>query len=151
MEALRSRRTAADGGVVLCMLAFAVLCAFAPASRNIAPSTASTAGNIRAEPVPVVAGVAALTPIGRDAAADPSVVAIEREWDTEQDLPAIISWWDEERWTALEDQQVAAVSASRYAVGRVAKRVASAATSVLVDVRSTVMTGGVEGTSPSGV
>ncbi|MFH1924367.1 MAG: hypothetical protein ABIP48_31330 [Planctomycetota bacterium] len=51
----------------------------------------------------------------------------------------------------LLDQQVAAVAASQYAVGRVAKRVATAATSVLVDVRSTVMTGGVEGTSASGV
>ena len=51
---------------------------------------------------------------------------------------------------ALLDQQVAKVSASKYAVGRVAKRVASAATSVLVDVRSTVMTGGVEGSSFSG-
>ena len=51
----------------------------------------------------------------------------------------------------LLDQQVASVSASQYAIGRVAKRVATAATSVLVDVRSTVMTGGVEGTSPSGV
>lgn len=52
---------------------------------------------------------------------------------------------------ALLDQQVAAVASSAYAVGRVAKRVAAAATVVLVDVRSTVMTGGVEGTSPSGV
>ena len=52
---------------------------------------------------------------------------------------------------ALLDQQVAAVSASKYAIGRVAKRVAAAATSVLVDIRSTIMTGGVEGTSPSGV
>lgn len=51
----------------------------------------------------------------------------------------------------LLDQQVASVSASKYAVGRVAKRVPTAATSVLVDIRSTVMTGGVEGTSPSGV
>ena len=50
--------------------------------------------------------------------------------------------------TALEDQQVAPVAASGYAVARVAKRVATAATSVLVDIRSTVMTGGVEGTSP---
>jgi len=53
--------------------------------------------------------------------------------------------------TALLDQQVAAVNDSRYAVGRVAKREASATTSVLVDVRSTVMTGGIEGSSPSGV
>jgi hypothetical protein len=51
----------------------------------------------------------------------------------------------------LLDQQVASVGASKYAVGRVAKRVAAAGTSLLVDVRSTVMTGGVEGSSPSGV
>jgi hypothetical protein len=51
--------------------------------------------------------------------------------------------------TALEDQQVASVAASIYAVARVAKRVATAATSVLVDIRSTVMAGGIEGTSPS--
>ncbi len=51
----------------------------------------------------------------------------------------------------LLDQQVAKVTASKYAVGRVAKRVSAAATSVLVDIRSTVMTGGVEGSSPSGV
>ena len=51
----------------------------------------------------------------------------------------------------LLDQQVASVSASKYAVGRVAKRVPAAATSLLVDVRSTVMTGGVEGSSASGV
>ena len=43
------------------------------------------------------------------------------------------------------------MSASKYAIGRVAKRVPAAATSVLVDIRSTVMTGGVEGSSPSGV
>ncbi len=53
--------------------------------------------------------------------------------------------------TALEDQQVDGVSVSQYAVGRVAKREASATTGVLVDVRSTVMTGGIEGSSPSGV
>ena len=52
---------------------------------------------------------------------------------------------------ALLNQQVAKVAASKYAVGRVAKRVAPAATSVLVDIRSTIMTGGVEGSSPSGV
>lgn len=52
---------------------------------------------------------------------------------------------------ALVDQQVAKVALSKYAIGRVAKRVPQAATTVLVDVRSTVMTGGVEGTSPSGV
>ena len=52
---------------------------------------------------------------------------------------------------SLANQQVASVSASQYAIGRVAKRVATAATSLLVDVRSTVITGSVEGSSPSGV
>jgi hypothetical protein len=48
---------------------------------------------------------------------------------------------------ALLDQQVDGVSAASYAIARVAKRQPTAATSVLVDVRSTVMTGGVEGGS----
>jgi len=52
---------------------------------------------------------------------------------------------------ALLNQQVAKVTASSRAIARVAKREASASTNVLVDVRSTVMTGGVEGSSPSGV
>ena len=52
---------------------------------------------------------------------------------------------------ALLTQQVAKVTAAKYAVGRVAKRSGAAATTVLVDVRSTIMTGGVEGSSPSGV
>jgi len=58
---------------------------------------------------------------------------------------------DETGGDTLMDQQVAKVSSSRYAIGRVARREAAATTSVLVDVRSTVMTGGVEGSSPSGV
>ena len=49
----------------------------------------------------------------------------------------------------LLSQQVVKVSASGGAVGRTAKRQAVAAASVLVDIRSTVMTGGVEGSSPS--
>jgi hypothetical protein len=53
--------------------------------------------------------------------------------------------------TALLSQQAIKVSQSRYAIGRVARREAAAATSVLVDICSTVMTGGVEGGSPSGV
>ena len=52
---------------------------------------------------------------------------------------------------ALLNQQVARVEQSRYAIGRVAKRQSAASTSVLVDIRSTIMTGGVEGSSPSGV
>jgi hypothetical protein len=53
--------------------------------------------------------------------------------------------------SVLLNQQVAKVAQSRYAVGRIAKRQSVAATSVLVDIRSTIMTGGVEGSSPSGV
>lgn len=53
--------------------------------------------------------------------------------------------------TALLNQQVAKVSLSKYAIGRIAKRQSTAATNVLVDIRSTIMTGGVEGTSPTGV
>ena len=48
---------------------------------------------------------------------------------------------------ALLNQQVDSVAAADYAVGRVAKRQGSAVTSVLVDIRSTVMTGGVKGTT----
>jgi hypothetical protein len=51
--------------------------------------------------------------------------------------------------TALESQQVTKVSAAKYALGRVARREAAPTTRVLVDIRSTVMTGGVEGSSYS--
>lgn len=47
----------------------------------------------------------------------------------------------------LTNQQVVRVSAAKYAIGRAAKRQPSSTTSVLVDIRSTVMTGGVEGSS----
>ena len=50
---------------------------------------------------------------------------------------------------ALLNQQVDSVAAAAYAIGRIAKRQAVAATSVLIDIRSTVMTGGVEGSTPS--
>jgi hypothetical protein len=50
---------------------------------------------------------------------------------------------------ALLDQQVTKTTAAKCAVGRVAKREPSSATSVLIDVRSTVMTGGIEGSSYS--
>ena len=45
--------------------------------------------------------------------------------------------------TALLNQQAIAVTQANRAIGRVAKRESAAAISVLVDVRSTVMTGGV--------
>jgi hypothetical protein len=51
----------------------------------------------------------------------------------------------------LQDQAVGQVDSSRCAIGRVAKREASAVSSVLIDIRSTVMTGGVEGSSRDGV
>jgi len=50
---------------------------------------------------------------------------------------------------ALENQKAVKVSGSQHAVGRAAKRQSTAGATVLVDVRSTVMTGGVEGGSPS--
>ena len=43
----------------------------------------------------------------------------------------------------LLNQQVAPVLASSVAIGRVAKRVPSAEQTVLVDIRSTIMTGGI--------
>jgi len=49
----------------------------------------------------------------------------------------------------LLDQQVTSVAVAANAIGRVAKREAAAASRVLVDIRSTVMTGGVEGSSYS--
>jgi hypothetical protein len=45
--------------------------------------------------------------------------------------------------SGLVNQQAVKVSQSVCAIGRVAKRQSSAATNVLVDIRSTVMTGGV--------
>jgi hypothetical protein len=44
----------------------------------------------------------------------------------------------------LEDQQVVPVSDSRYAVARVARRAAVPVTGVLVDISSTIMTGGIK-------
>jgi len=49
----------------------------------------------------------------------------------------------------LLNQQVISVSASKYAIGRVAKRVPTAGTIVLIDILSTIMTGGVWGSAPS--
>jgi hypothetical protein len=51
--------------------------------------------------------------------------------------------------TALLNQTVAKVTASAGAIGRVAKRVSPAGTTVLVNILSTVMTGGVKGTTAS--
>ncbi len=50
----------------------------------------------------------------------------------------------------LLSQQVAKVAQSQDAIGRVAKREPAATTSVLVDIRSTIMTGGIGSSSGSG-
>ncbi|MBN2296181.1 MAG: hypothetical protein JXM70_27365 [Pirellulales bacterium] len=47
----------------------------------------------------------------------------------------------------LLDQQVAIVSASACAIGRAAKRASTMATSVLIEICSTIMSGGVNGTT----
>jgi hypothetical protein len=52
--------------------------------------------------------------------------------------------------SALLNQQVVKVNQGKYAIGRVARREPLPVTSVWVAILSTVMTGGVEGTSPSG-
>lgn len=57
---------------------------------------------------------------------------------------------ENEAGNALLNQQVAKVDAAAKAIGRVARRVGAATTSVLVDIRSTVMTGGVAGGTSSG-
>jgi hypothetical protein len=53
--------------------------------------------------------------------------------------------------TALLNQQVDAVAASTYAIARTARREPVATTSVLVSILSTIMAGGIEGTSRTGV
>ncbi len=47
--------------------------------------------------------------------------------------------------TALFNQQVTKVIKGRYAIGRVVKRSQTASTQVLAEIRSTVITGGIEG------
>ena len=51
----------------------------------------------------------------------------------------------------LQDQAVGLVGKSECAIARVAKRSSTTTFSVLIDIRSTVMTGGIKGSSPSGV
>lgn len=51
---------------------------------------------------------------------------------------------------ALEPQKAVAVTDSARAIGRVAKREAASATSVLVDIKSAVMAGGVQNKTSSG-
>jgi hypothetical protein len=67
------------------------------------------------------------------------------------ELGAMVGADENSAGTALLNQQVETVPTSSRAIGRVAKRVGAAATSVLVDIVSTVMAGGIEGTSANGV
>jgi hypothetical protein len=57
----------------------------------------------------------------------------------------------EEGGGQITNQVVTLIGSANLTIGRLAKREASVVTSVLVDIRSTVMTGGVEGSTPSGV
>ena len=50
---------------------------------------------------------------------------------------------------ALEDQQIAPVGTNEHAIARVAKRVATPTTSILVDIMSTIMKGGILSSSNS--
>jgi len=50
----------------------------------------------------------------------------------------------------LLDQTVAAVADAEYAIAKVARRAASATTTLFVEIESTVMHGGIAGGSPSG-
>ena len=59
------------------------------------------------------------------------------------ELGDLISVDENSGGTFLLNQQVDSVADSAYAVARVAKREPSATTSVLIDIRSTIMTGGV--------
>ena len=47
----------------------------------------------------------------------------------------------------LLNQEVTTVHKSQYAIGRIAKRATSSATSVLVQICSTIMNGGIQGTT----
>jgi hypothetical protein len=58
------------------------------------------------------------------------------------EVGALVGADDNAGGTALEDQQVIAVATENLAVGRVAKRVGSADTKVLVDIVATVSHGG---------
>ena len=51
--------------------------------------------------------------------------------------------------SGLLNQQLTPVAVSHRAIGRVARRETNSPTCVLVDIRSTVMTGGIAGGSPS--
>ncbi len=85
------------------MLGILVIVTFAPASRDLA----STWGS--AEPTPTTPAAASLAPLpaapdGGTAPEEP--VLIQRAWDTGPLVaPALISWWDAERWTEREEEQ----------------------------------------------
>jgi hypothetical protein len=59
------------------------------------------------------------------------------------ELGGLIGSTEASNGTELEDQTLATVATSAAAVARIARRAPSAVTSILVDIRSTIMTGGV--------
>lgn len=63
------------------------------------------------------------------------------------ELGGLIGTSENSAGTGLLDQTVESVATADLAIGRVAKRENVASASVLVDIRSTIMTGGVNGTT----
>ncbi len=92
----------------------------------------------------------------RSRAGDASPVRVATTGVFEFDAPAgnrelgdLIGPAENAAGTGLLSQHVAPVAHSRCAIGRVARRETNHPTAVLVDIRSTIMAGGVYGGSPS--
>jgi hypothetical protein len=89
----------------MCITGVAVLIAFAPASHDLLVTTPAPAGE--KVHVPLLASLAAF-PATPDQDEEPAEVLIHREWDVPNaTAPAIISWWDGDRWTEIEAEQEA--------------------------------------------
>ena len=103
------------------MLGLAVLVTFAPASRDLtanAPApdresrgerVVSVASGLAALPVSPLEAVVLPTPkhAGKTPAESAEVIVRTRRNEPESVTPAIISWWDDERWTEVEKEQAA--------------------------------------------
>jgi hypothetical protein len=75
------------------------------------------------------------------------------EFDCESntfELGDLIGACEHQSGAGLLDQTTKSVATADLAIARVARRETSASSSVLIDIRSTVMTGGVNGTTASG-
>jgi hypothetical protein len=66
------------------------------------------------------------------------------------ELGDLVGAEENEDGDALLDQQLDKVASAQHAIGRVARREPAETTRVLVDIRSTVMTGGVAGSTAAG-